>query len=130
GEVSDQALVEAVSIIKRVADTLADLGIGELRRNILEQSAALELVIESSSTLSQEQLIAIAHRIIDIEGELDVIAANAGKSEVHAVADQAGITLSEAKTSVIRESRNGLEYAKDAIVEYIAAQWNIEHLNN
>src|SRR5690606_6575264 len=59
GEVSDQALVEAVSIIKRVADTLAVLGIGNLRREILEQGAALELVIESSSALSQDRLIAI-----------------------------------------------------------------------
>ncbi|MDL2425283.1 hypothetical protein M2C68_22280, partial [Pseudomonas sp. BAgro211] len=29
---------------------------------------------------------------------------------------------------VIKEARNGLELAKDAIIEFIASQWNHEHL--
>ncbi|MFX6330647.1 hypothetical protein ABTF76_20555, partial [Acinetobacter baumannii] len=28
---------------------------------------------------------------------------------------------------VIKEARNGLEQAKDAIIEFIASQWNHEH---
>ncbi|MDO3387584.1 Hpt domain-containing protein [Gilvimarinus sp. SDUM040013] len=129
---SDKAkpLQDAVAIIRRVGDTMAILGIGDLRRVVLDQGAAIELALDGGAELSPDQLMAVAARIIDIEGELDVLAANAGKSPDKIVKDQAGITLSDAKASVMRESRNGLEHAKDAIVEYIASQWNREHLTN
>lgn len=129
GADKEESLTDAVAIIKRVADTMAVLGIGDLRRMVLEQGAALSLVLEGRGELSAEQLTAVADRIIDIDGELDVLAANAGKSPHKIIKDQAGITLSDAKASVMRESRNGLEHAKDAIVEYIASQWNREHLS-
>jgi chemosensory pili system protein ChpA (sensor histidine kinase/response regulator) len=38
--------------------------------------------------------------------------------------------LSDAQTAVLRESRSALEKSKDAIIEYIASQWNPTHLES
>src|SRR5690606_17359553 len=92
----------------------------------LEQGAALEHVVAAGSHLSDDQLLAVASNIISIENALDNLSEyGAGESSE---SDEADITLNRAKESVLRESRNGLEHAKDAIIEYIASQWNRQHL--
>src|SRR5690606_33709550 len=68
-----QALGEAMPVVKRVADTMAVLGIGELRKQMLEQGAALELVAESNSQMSHEQLMSVASKVIEIEHALDAM---------------------------------------------------------
>ncbi len=122
---TQSTLSEALPIVKRVADTLAVLGLGDLRKRLLEQGAALELVVDSDSQLSDDQLLAVASQIISIENSLDSLSEHGG---VESTSDEGDITLSRAKESVLRESRNGLEHAKDAIIEYIASQWNRQHL--
>lgn len=119
------ALSDALPIVKRVADTMAVLGLGDLRKRILEQGAALDLVAESHSQLSDEQLLAVASQLIAVENSLDGLIEMSGQDAGSLDPD---ITLSRAKESVLRESRNGLEHAKDAIIEYIASQWNRQHL--
>ncbi|QEI10829.1 Hpt domain-containing protein [Cellvibrio japonicus] len=124
---AQQALGSALPIVKRVADTLAVLGLGDLRKHILEQGAALELVADARSELSQDQLMAVAGQILALENALDNLLEKGGQAPQETILD-ADITLARAKDSVLRESRNGLEHAKDAIIEYIASQWNREHL--
>jgi chemosensory pili system protein ChpA (sensor histidine kinase/response regulator) len=119
-------LTDALPIVKRVADTMAVLGLGDLRKRLLEQGAALELAVDTDSHLSDEQLLAIASQIISIENSLDSLSEYGNQETLDG--DEADITLSRAKDSVLRESRNGLEHAKDAIIEYIASQWNRQHL--
>lgn len=124
-------LNEALPVVKRIGDTMAVLGLGDLRKQVLEQGAALEMVANSDSHLSQEQLMSIASKVIEIEDALDGLAqqqtANVNND---APSSEADITLTRAKESVLRESRNGLEHAKDAIIEYIASQWDRVHLQN
>jgi chemosensory pili system protein ChpA (sensor histidine kinase/response regulator) len=122
------ALGDALPIVKRVADTLAVLGLGDLRKRVLEQGAALDLVVESHSQLSDEQLLSIASQLIAVENSLDSLAEMGGQDA--GSGDDSDITLTRAKESVLRESRNGLEHAKDAIIEYIASQWNRQHLQS
>ncbi|UZJ43334.1 Hpt domain-containing protein [Marinimicrobium sp. C6131] len=122
-----QALEEALPVIKRVADTMAVLGIGDLRKQVLEQGAAIELVVNSDSDLGDDQLMALAGKVLDIEYGLDTLVANAGR-DADPAREQADLNLSRAQESVLRESRSGLEQAKDAIVEYIASQWDRSHL--
>ncbi len=122
-----QALEEALPVIKRVADTMAVLGIGDLRKQVLEQGAAIELVVHSDSDLGDDQLMALASKVLDIEYGLDTLVANAGR-DTGSSAVQTDLNLSRAQESVLRESRSGLEQAKDAIVEYIASQWDQSHL--
>ncbi|MDZ4263833.1 MAG: Hpt domain-containing protein [Pseudomonadota bacterium] len=120
------ALSNALPIVKRVADTMAVLGLGDLRKRVLEQGAALDLVVESNSQLSDEQLLSIASQLIAVENSLDSLTETSGQDA--GSGEESDITLTRAKESVLRESRNGLEHAKDAIIEYIASQWNRQHL--
>lgn len=123
-------LNDALPVVKRIGDTMAVLGLGELRKQVLEQGAALEMVVNSDSQLSQEQLMAIAGKVIEVEDALDNIAQQQSTNSGDVSASEADITLSRAKESVLREARNGLEHAKDAIIEYIASQWDRVHLQN
>ncbi len=128
---AQSVLNEALPVVKRISDTMAVLGLGDLRKQVLEQGAALEMVANSDSQLSHEQLMSIASKVIEIEDALDGLAqqqfANVNND---APSSEADITLTRAKESVLRESRNGLEHAKDAIIEYIASQWDRVHLQN
>ncbi|WP_341939205.1 hybrid sensor histidine kinase/response regulator [Marinimicrobium sp. C2-29] len=124
-----QALEEALPVIKRVADTMAVLGIGDLRKQVLEQGAALELVVNAEREMDDDELMALAGKVLDIENRLDTLAATAGRSG-DAQHDPVDLNLSRAQESVLRESRSGLEQAKDAIVEYIASQWDRSHLHS
>ncbi len=125
-------LSEALPVVKRIGDTMAVLGLGDLRKQVLEQGAALEMVANSDSQLSQEQLMSIASKVIEIEDALDGLAQQqtTNVSNQNIASNEADITLTRAKESVLRESRNGLEHAKDAIIEYIASQWDRVHLQN
>jgi chemosensory pili system protein ChpA (sensor histidine kinase/response regulator) len=125
---TQSALSDALPIIKRVADTMAVLGVGDLRKRVLEQGAALELVVQSQGHLSDDQLLGIASQLIAVENALDGLS-ETGSTDTSG-GDESDITLNRAKESVLRESRNGLEHAKDAIVEYIASQWNRQHLQS
>ncbi len=125
---TQSALSDALPIVKRVADTLAVLGLGDLRKRVLEQGAVLDLVVESSSQLSDEQLLAVASQLIAVENSLDSLIEIGSQDKEDG--DESDITLTRAKESVLRESRNGLEHAKDAIIEYIASQWNHQHLQS
>lgn len=119
-------LQEGLPILKRVADTLAVLGLGDLRKRLLEQGHKLEQAVETGEALSDTSLLAVASELISIENALDHLT-EYGSQETSGT-DEADITLTRAKESVLRESRNGLEHAKDAIIEYIASQWNHQHL--
>jgi chemosensory pili system protein ChpA (sensor histidine kinase/response regulator) len=128
---SQTALNEALPVVKRIGDTMAVLGLGDLRKQVLEQGAALEMVANSDSHLSQDQLMSIASKVIEIEDALDGLTQQQSTHVNNdAPSNEADITLTRAKESVLRESRNGLEHAKDAIVEYIASQWDRVHLQN
>jgi len=128
---SQTVLNDALPVVKRISDTMAVLGLGDLRKQVLEQGAALEMVANSDSQLSQDQLMSIASKVIEIEDALDGLAQQQyASASTDSPSNEGDITLNRAKESVLRESRNGLEHAKDAIIEYIASQWDRVHLQN
>ena len=121
-----QSIYESLPIIKRVADTLAVLGLGNIRKKLLQQGSNLKQIVESGKNLTNDELLGAASQIISIENTLDSLLDS--NPTLQEPGSDAEITLTRAKEAVLRESRNGLEHAKDAIVEYIASQWNVEHL--
>ncbi|MGQ9424933.1 Hpt domain-containing protein [Gilvimarinus sp. F26214L] len=121
-------LNEALPIIKRVADTMAVLGIADLRKQIVAQGELLAAAAEQDP-LPADLLMQVAGKMIEIESSLDGMARGQSSSD-DAVTSPGVYALDQAQESVLRESRNGLEQAKDAIIEYIASQWNREHLSS
>ncbi len=120
---------EALPIIKRVADTMAVLGIGDLRKQILTQGELLESA-SNNGNIPPDLLMQVAGKIIEIESSLELMASGATKAGELSPDSPSVSALDQAQESVLRESRNGLEQAKDAIIEYIASQWNRSHLTN
>tara|TARA_B100000809_G_C15140282_1_gene532885 strand:- start:5048 stop:11038 length:5991 start_codon:yes stop_codon:yes gene_type:complete len=125
----DDPIDQSLLIMQRVADTMAVLGIGNLRKQVQAQCEILAAAGSSSAELSHDLLMGVASSIIEIENNLDAVAAG----QVDAVVANtvgASVQIDQALACVLRESRNGLEHVKDSIVEFIASQWNPEHLQS
>lgn len=129
GQGSPEGLAEILPVVKRVGDTLAVLGIGDLRKQIVEQAEVLETMSQQNS-LDEDQLIQVATRIIDVEHKLEAISKVVGKSRDINDINEREIEIDQAKATVINECRHGLEKAKDAIVEYISSKWDVTQLEN
>lgn len=113
---------ELSPLLKRIGDTLAILGLGDLRATIMVQRDIL--AAHEIEELPTPTLMSMAESFIGIEHALDrLLDGNDINNK-----SEADITLDHAHESVLRESRTGLEHAKDAIVEYIASQWNSEFI--
>ena len=122
-------LTEALPIVKRIADTLAVLGIGDLCRQVMDQYEVLNNICDTGR-IDEDRLMQVAGRIIEIEHRLQAVAKGAGKHRDLSSVDERGIEIDYAKSAVLGECQKGLEQAKDAIVEYIASKWNVQHLEN
>lgn len=127
---TQQSLAEILPVVKRIADTMAMLGLGDLRKQVLEQGTVLDAAYKAGGIMSHEDLMSVASKVVEIEDSLDSLSQQQAKNSNGASAGDSDINLSRAKESVLRESRNGLEHAKDAIIEYIASQWDRTHLQN
>ncbi|MFT7490763.1 MAG: chemosensory pili system protein ChpA (sensor histidine kinase/response regulator) [Pseudohongiellaceae bacterium] len=108
--------------MQRVNDTLAILGVGELRRLVSDSVATIDLLLNREGAVTSDQLMNFAHQLISIELSLDSSLSVAGTASANPH------HLDEAQQVVLKECRNGLEKSKDAIVDYIATQWDINQL--
>ncbi|PWU27555.1 hybrid sensor histidine kinase/response regulator, partial [Pseudomonas sp. RW407] len=116
-----------VTPLKQIADTLAVLGFGQPRRVILDQLEVVGALADGRREPSDATLMDVAGALLYVEATL---AGMAGPSEEHGDEESRLPTTDVAQIHqvVIKEARNGLELAKDAIIEFIASQWNHEHL--
>ncbi len=126
---STEEFPNILPIVKRVADTLAVLGIGDLRKQVLQQSEKLEEMVEAGSC-EEDALMEMAGKFVAIEHRLEAISRVVGKNKDLDNLDEREIEIDQAKGTVIRECQNGLDKAKDAIVEYISSQWDKSHLSH
>ncbi|MDP2227624.1 MAG: Hpt domain-containing protein, partial [Moraxellaceae bacterium] len=124
-------LTVLVPVLKQVADTVAVLGLGQPRRILQEQIEAIDKITSSGESPQDGPLLDIAGALLYVEATLMGMVAEkplghpgASAASEFSAQDQ----LSDAQAAVLRESRSALEKAKDAVIEYIASQWNPVHL--
>jgi chemosensory pili system protein ChpA (sensor histidine kinase/response regulator) len=110
-------------IVKRIADTLAVLGIGEMRKQTMAQHEALAR-IRNVGRFSDSELLEIASGLAILESRLEAIAKGAGKTTDYANLDERQVEIDSAKQAVLGECRAGFETVKEAIVEAMSNQWN------
>ena len=113
--------------LKQIADTLAVLGFGQPRKVVLEQHEAVADLAAGVHDASDAALMDIAGALLYVEATL------AGMVSGNEVGDAEESRLpttdiDQLHRVVVREARNGLEQSKDAIIEFIASQWNHVHL--
>lgn len=125
GGLSD--LEEMLPIVKRIADTLAVLGIGEMRKQAMAQYEALAAIGEKGA-FADSELIDVANGLALLENRLEAIAKGAGKTTDYASLDEREVEIDSAKHAVLTECRAGLELVKETIVEAMSSQWNTSNL--
>ncbi len=113
--------------LKQIADTLAVLGFGQPRKVILDQLDVLHGLAQGQREPNDAVLMDVAGALLYVEATL---AGMVGPADDGSNDEQHLPTTDVAQIHqlVIKEARTGLEQAKDAIIEFIASQWNHEHL--
>ncbi|KFJ92991.1 chemotaxis protein CheA [Pseudomonas sp. 1-7] len=113
--------------LKQIADTLAVLGFGQPRKVILDQIDVIHGLSLGQREPNDAVLMDVAGALLYVEATL---AGMVGPSDDNQNEQSHLPTTDVAQIHqlVIKEARNGLEQAKDAIIEFIASQWNHEHL--
>ncbi|MFV3090908.1 Hpt domain-containing protein [Pseudomonas sp. GW6] len=113
--------------LKQIADTLAVLGFGQPRKVILDQIDVIHGLSLGQREPNDAVLMDVAGALLYVEATL---AGMVGPSD-DGPNEQSHLPttdVAQIHQLVIKEARNGLEQAKDAIIEFIASQWNHEHL--
>jgi chemosensory pili system protein ChpA (sensor histidine kinase/response regulator) len=108
--------------LNQIADTLAMLSVGQLRQKILD-SVIILMELANDQSLASEKLLIVGRHINTVEIELEKTLA-----EKQLSLSSSSRQFSQEEELALQESRNGLEEAKDAVVNYIATQWNIKNL--
>ena len=128
---SDRAQVSELQALlvplKQIADTLAVLGFAQPRKVIVDQLDVVRALTEGAQSPSDAVLMDVAGALLYVEATLTgMVGQNDGnkREESHLPTTDVG----QIHQLVIKEARNGLEQAKDAIIEFIASQWNHDHL--
>ncbi len=125
GGMSD--LEEMLPIVKRIGDTLAVLGIGEMRKQAMAEYEML-VAIRDRGSFADGELIDIANGLANLENRLEAIAKGAGKTTDYASLNERDVEIDSAKHAVLVECRAGLETVKETIVEAMSNQWNTSNL--
>ncbi len=113
--------------LKQIADTLAVLGFGPPRRIILDQINLVETLANGHQQPDDAALMDVAGALLYVEATLAGMVG--GATEERGEESHLPTTdVAQIHRLVIREARTGLEQAKDAIIEFIASQWNHQHL--
>lgn len=120
GAASD--LEAALPVVKRVADTLAVLGVADLRHATNAQHDRLSQVCQAGE-VDEAALTEVANELVLIDHRLDAIAKGVSKSRINDV-NEREVEIDEAKIIVLQESRVGLQKLKEAIVEFYSSQWD------
>ncbi len=129
-EADNSALATAVAVFKQTGDTLAVLGLGDMRKKVEQMTADLSAQMASGQLATADSLMESAAHLIEIETSLN---ARYNRDTQQQTDDGSPRSMDHAMLSaqetVLHECHNGLEQAKDAIVEYIGSQWDSSHLN-
>ena len=125
-------LTPILSLFRRVSDTMAILGMGSTLKPIKDSHAQLENLLANPSVISSKELNEISQQISDVKADLkpiDFVEKISDRSLFNG-SEEAQEQLDGAFDSVIRECRAGLEQAKEAIIEFVATQWNHNSLTD
>lgn len=115
--------------LKQIADTLAVLGFAQLRKIVLDQIDIVAAMVAGETESTDALLMDIAGALLYIEATLTGMVGSADDS-INEQSLMPTTDVGEIHRIVIKEARTGLEHAKDGIIEFIASQWDHQHLAN
>jgi len=127
-EENNDALKRVLPTFKQSADTLAVLGQGQLRKVIEKLAIDLAFIADQPQLANGDSLMDVAAKLLEVEGSLNSQFNKDAKDKRDGAPPSMDIAMLSAQETVLFECQNGLEQAKDAIVEFIASQWDIKHV--
>ena len=129
-EKDNDNLVQLTPQLIQIANTMAVLGLGVARKIVLEQISRIEDIANSNAPATDQTLMDMAGALLYVESSLSSLKSNSkgGNTEEHDPETDGFQVPAEhfqsAHNALIYESRNGLEQAKNSIVNFIASQWD------
>jgi chemosensory pili system protein ChpA (sensor histidine kinase/response regulator) len=134
-EHQDPAALEPLADkLRKVADTLTMLGLGQAREMVLKDEATIRAMSSGQEPVSDEALLGVAGVMLTVEAALnDFISNRAATPGAEAVAGAEEGQLPDAEyrdvlKAVIRETHVEMNKAKDAILEFISTPAQSEQL--
>ncbi|ASP38178.1 hybrid sensor histidine kinase/response regulator [Bacterioplanes sanyensis] len=118
-----QVLTDLQPALKQLSDTMGMLGMGMPRKVMQEQLGQVSKMLDEQQAPDSE-LLDMAGALLYVEATLS------GMQKDGDLRQQQSTPLSDAQLAVLREARNVLEQVKEAIVEYIAKQWDVHEIGD
>ena len=125
-QLNSSKLTEVLPLFRRVTDTMAVLGLGQALKLIQSPFDHLAKVLVVQDSVGEEEIASIKSSLNEALAQLnpEVLVPEQAEEELFNDSEEAQQHLDEAFDSVVKESRNGLEQTKEAIIEFVATQWN------
>jgi len=126
---NNQDLAELLPGLHQIANTVAVLGLGIPRKVIQEQIALIQELAGREQPPEDAVLMDIAGALLYVEATLVGMSEDHGRRQA-TTEDEEDTSpipkeqLEAAHDALIREARNGLEQAKNDVVEFIASHWD------
>lgn len=119
----DVELRQALPVFKRVIDTILVLGLGDALRTLKRQADTVANISSGNQAADTDILMDVAENILSVEAMLK---ATVSQENMQAASQstEKDRQLAAAYQSVIREARVGIEQVREAIIEFIANQWD------
>ena len=120
-----EKLSELPQLLNKIADTLAMLGLGGPREQVLDQRTFIENIVAGSKAGTDDEVMGIASVLLSVESQLNnFIASRSSASEgvEHRVGDLAEMPSGEYQevlSTVIGEALQDFNSAKQAIIDYL-----------
>ena len=125
GEAGNQSKLDTLPpIFQRVIGTMSVLGASAALQIIREQFDRVKQLIAQPQDIQPNTLLEIAAQIMAVQDALRSSKNINDARSFNALKNQ----LTQAHAQVMHEARSGLEQAKEAIIEYVASQWDARHL--
>ena len=120
-----EALKALTAPLKQIASTLSILGFESSRAIVGDQLEALQAATQSGR-VADGQLLVAASALLQVDENLAAIASD--RTRRLGAQGEASAVIDAAQHAVLKEARNGLEQVKQAVVDYVSAQWDVRHL--
>jgi len=130
GSKNHELLDESIGGLSRIRDSLAVLGRNEFRESMASACEQVEAFRANPSDAAKGCLMLVASQLLEVEAGLQGwLDSNQQLMDEYTPPDEMLVEVNQAQGALIEEARKGLDTVKEAIVEFIASQWQREHLD-
>ncbi|MEQ9450331.1 MAG: Hpt domain-containing protein [Pseudomonadales bacterium] len=115
-----EALRGLTAPLKQIGSTLSLLGFESSREIVADQIEAVERIVVLGDT-DPAGIQSVAAALIQIDENLNSVSTE--RTEIEQI-------TGEAQLQLLRESSNGLDAIKSAVVDFVTAHWDVRHLQS